>query len=389
MHWTTAYAPQLCQHDIFLMAAFHRHGYHKKDLRKLNFCRHWLGVHTLNNICMFDGLFIDPDIWAGKRSFNFQAPLSQQPDCRGPSFWTLWIEAIQRAFTLPNSRTLRQPLSSWLPKLSTTTEWLYEAALDWLLHQQASYWQVWIPHTRRQLRHSIRRYKPSDLVLTTPEPSWQPTLVCHSWSSLVQVTGTATISDTVLPPHTSLWDSILQGHDSSIDALMVQDIELHSDLAATTAIEFLKQGLLCITSDSSYKSSLGTSAFCVRDPSGPVLISGSNDVPGQGQSAFWSELAGICGAVLLLQALCQTYAITSGAVTLGLDREGAINAIRNDYRPKPSQPSFDLVTHLKHTISSLPMQVHWQWIKGHQDRVIQHLTLWEIDNIQVNAISQN
>ena len=47
-----------------------------------------------------------------------------------------------------------------------------------------------------------------------------------------------------------------------------------------------------------------------------------------------------------------------------------------------------MLKHLHKSIAALPIQVHWKWIRGHQDRHKQTFTIWELDNIKVDTLAQ-
>ena len=190
---------------------------------------------TLGSICTFDGKQIDADIWDGKRSFNFQAPVSRQPARLGPSFWALWKEALYVTFTTPNSRTLRQPILSWCPNVRSCTKWFFESQSDQLLRNCNQHWQVWIPDSRRWLRRTTRRYKPSDLYLPMSDPRWQPALVHILNESHVLITGVADIAAVNTPDSTSLWEQILTDTDTSCDSWMTQDVIISSNQAPSIA----------------------------------------------------------------------------------------------------------------------------------------------------------
>ena len=143
-------------------------------------------------------------------------------------------------------------------------------------------------------------------------------------------------------PSTDQWASIItEISDDSID--LAHGIRL----GTATAI-----------SDGSYHDNYGTSCSILRGPNRNHRIITVNIIPGppDSQSAYRSELAGISGSLLIIQALCNQYKITQGSITLGLDGQSAINTVSGSQPLKPHQPDFDLLCNIQTKLNHSPLQ---------------------------------
>jgi hypothetical protein len=87
------------------------------------------------------------------------------------------------------------------------------------------------------------------------------------------------------------------------------------------------QGSAWAISDGSFKDEMGTSATVLYGIDKSKHIISVNDIPGnrEEQSAYRSELAGIEGALAIIESLCQVHGIQAGSITIGLDWEPALH----------------------------------------------------------------
>jgi hypothetical protein len=131
----------------------------------------------------------------------------------------------------------------------------------------------------------------------------------------------------------------------------------------------IKQGTATAVSDGSYKNNNGTSAFLLCAETVDNCIIGVNAVPGAPaeQSAYRSELAGVSGILLAIKILCKKFNITSGSVEIGLDGQQALEAAGGNWPLKVHQPDFDLLKDIRAKVKTLPVDITWHWIRGHQD----------------------
>ena len=94
-----------------------------------------------------------------------------------------------------------------------------------------------------------------------------------------------------------------------------------------------------------------------------------NWVPGTviDQSAYHSELAGVCGILACLSILVQRFDIETGGITIALDGESALIQAKGNWPLCISQPCFDTLQDIRTRIDLLPIKITWKWVEGHQD----------------------
>ena len=80
----------------------------------------------------------------------------------------------------------------------------------------------------------------------------------------------------------------------------------------------LSTGSCLLVCDGSLKDRVGTSAFVLCDAATQSRIIGVNIVPGplQDGDSYRCELAGLYGSVLLVNLLCQHFAIPTGSIDI-------------------------------------------------------------------------
>ena len=58
--------------------------------------------------------------------------------------------------------------------------------------------------------------------------------------------------------------------------------------------------------------------------------------------------------------------ITTGSITIALDGESALWQSKGDLPLRIDQPDFDYLQEIRYRVAALPIEVKWQWVKGHQ-----------------------
>lgn len=104
--------------DQCLMSVFASiKGLGRTRLRRLNYCRLYLGITFLSELVDASGCRLHPSFWTGDISARPGPPLHRYPRQALPdaSAWTFWRHAIRKCFCYPRSIILRQPLGLWLP----------------------------------------------------------------------------------------------------------------------------------------------------------------------------------------------------------------------------------------------------------------------------------
>lgn len=103
-----------------------------------------------------------------------------------------------------------------------------------------------------------------------------------------------------------------------------------------------------------------------------------------------SELAGITASLAVIEAICGFYDITQGKVIVGLDGQQAINNVQRK-RARIKYSDYDLIIFIKDQMKQLPVDVHFYWIKGHQDDLLawHHLDFYAQMNVKADRLAKS
>ena len=97
------------------------------------------------------------------------------------------------------------------------------------------------------------------------------------------------------------------------------------------------------------------------------------------------------GIVTVLEVLCSHFDLEQGKIEIGLDGESAIKKLQQPHLPSPKSPHFDLLLDCKKRLESLPIQVKFRWIEGHQDdkgKPVGRLDWWALQNVRMDAAAK-
>jgi hypothetical protein len=206
----------------------------------------------------------------------------------------------------------------------------------------------------------------------------------------MQITGLGEFADALPEPAhpTTVEEALLLRSRGDRWAVDVLD---NNDNGLSVAKAILK-GTARAISDGSFKDQLGTSSTVIYGEEEHNRMISVNTVPGhsQEQSAYQSELAGIEGALAILESVCKVHDLQHCAATIGLDGNQALIEASGDWPLCPSRADFDKLTNIWAKIKRLPIKIHWRWTKGHQDDGVSYDNLddWAKANVLVNNIAK-
>jgi hypothetical protein len=155
----------------------------------------------------------------------------------------------------------------------------------------------------------------------------------------------------------------------------------------------LRMGRTIAAADGSFKDRRGTLGFAlVHEPSGQ-RINGANQVPGEAtdQAAYWSELAGIYGTLILVQMLCRIHGIEAGHLIIACDNLAAgQKGIEWEYPPKPPDDHFDMLAAIHSLRNVLPITTEFRHVEAHQREKhrTRSLDKWAIWNDEMDALAK-
>jgi hypothetical protein len=114
-------------------------------------------------------------------------------------------------------------------------------------------------------------------------------------------------------------------------------------------------------------------------------IIGLNTVPrhSDNQGAYRSELAGLCGIVLVVKTLCSWVDISEGAIEIGCDSLSALNKAFDAWPLEPADPHFAMLN------AQSPISWKICHVAGYQDDdASAKLDFWAQQNIQMDNLSK-
>ena len=257
-------------------------------------------------------------------------------------------------------------------------------------------WSIWQATRRR--RHSEGEYKPALIENQTKlPPNCAIAEVSTEDRSNSRVRVLHLEEAHVEPPEdgnqhhraTTLAEQLQQVHPSLQWA--IEDISLPADNGEEIANAILTGGGRCM-SDGSLKDDFGTSAFTVLLKNVKNRYEGQNRVPGEDdeQSSYRSELCGILGNMILMNAICSIHGIDEPCeMTVGSDSESALWNAFGDIDVSTKMASPDIVAAIREQIRASPLKWKSKWVKGHQDQKgkITVLDEWATANVRCDELA--
>jgi len=141
----------------------------------------------------------------------------------------------------------------------------------------------------------------------------------------------------------------------------------------------------CIpVSDGSYKDNRGTAFWIMEGSDSEFRLQSPLNIPGHhsDQTAYRSELGGLCAIVTMVSVLCQHYSITKGSVEIACNSLSTLNRITEDHHViRPNTPQFDLLEATRAVMTECSIDWKHRHVKGHQDNLYGPLERWATLNV--------
>ena len=172
----------------------------------------------------------------------------------------------------------------------------------------------------------------------------------------------------------------------------IKDIQLPADNGSAIA-EAIQTGNGKCMSDGSLNEDFGTSAFVALTKNKEDSYEGKNCVPGEDdeQSSYRSELCGILGNAIVMNAICQLHHVTEPCeMIVGCDNEAALWNAYGETELSAQMASVDIVAAIREQTRMSPLRWIAKWVKGHQDSEqtdIPILDEWAHANIRCDALA--
>jgi hypothetical protein len=374
----------LRQGDQILMDAFLSLGWKAPRLRLLNYCRLFLRVESLSEICNPEGTMILATAWQGK-SLPTRSTLLW-PNQGRPSNWTTWRQALAELFLHdpsckyrnPRQLALRSRLGRWQPHHSKFRIWpAYQASIFLYIRSGPSY----LAYPDNLEGRLPQRVFSSEARGRYHDPHTLDGAVPSSAGPKRRNRYTATAPVGFFRPEDQGPD-----HPTTFPRFMAQlvpwDLFLFPFYQSSGPIHDLKTYLenpdspgLFIAHDGG-AADRGSFGWCIASPF-HIFWEGSGRTQGRKPGSFRAESYGMLAALRFL-----LHYITFWRVTLArpdqvhneyTDSKSLIQRLHSSsdrfyHSPKACVASeYDIEVAILKTLATLPLVTHLHHVKGHQD----------------------
>ena len=345
--------------------------YTDEDLSSLNRCRIYLQVQNISEIANGDGTSIsycaknhirDPD-----RKSNYK--WSNQP-FPNKNDWSVWDDALLHIWSQSENLLIVPPLGPWIQAYSFQSSWKYSIAAQCLYYKvsSTSYNVYKKSHTKTRNKNAYE-FEYSTSILPN---DCQQTIVNRTIPS-------RPILESIIPNNEYI-DEIEQDIQYHTNIFMNQ-IRLPPENIEDLIQNIINKTAIAVTDASvSPYTSVGASSFVITSADLQTSCNGCHRVP-QGSApmdSYRAEMYGIYAILVCLQCLVQQHKITEGGILIACDNKASlINSLAYSTRAPISSGSYDILWAIQKLCKSLPLQISYQHVKGHQDTAGKRLTLLE------------
>ena len=410
----------LRQSDKILMNEFTTLNLKPKQLKILNYCRLYLQVECLSEICSLDGSHILPAAWNGLRlpsRSRLHWPIQTRPRT-----WSLWKNSLARLF-LRNPLPPRQPRPADLALSAALGAWYHH-------HSEFRKWPSYATHAHLFLLQHDDRYRilPRDILPTDrrwlsfrrqtpvrfsnhPPPDVAPSPIIKEMHSHFR---TPELRDSVLAysfpvsptdanPRSFLnlssylqtlpeWERLLLSHYTSNPA---SHLSLSQFLSSPDPVS-----TLYLVSDGSSCEPRGSFGWALADSTSNLFFSGHGNACGWSPSSFRSEAYGALAVFRFLTRYLQYHALSversAIQVKFYCDNQGLIQTLHRTFFEPELYPKdmiradYDVIITILRTIQALPFSISFHHVKGHQDSTPNRTLSWEATlNVLCDRLANN
>jgi hypothetical protein len=372
------------ENDKFLMEviANQDNQFSNNDLTHINRCRLYMQVVTLADITNGNGALILEGTLKGT-CMQHHKPYYKWPRQSRPSApsWRIWRKAIKHCF-MRNIRMHLVPgmqLGLWTDGLDSDWEWFYVRQTQRIFQRTGNGWKVYRRQGRGRMG-SCASFTYLSEAFSKPRQAVRCTVYRDARRQLrIQGSGR---------------EGVIRSWNTKTRQSILDQNEIRGEI--DDVIQAIQQGTARAVSDGSYVESegIGAAGWIVEGTREGNQIRGQQETPGSAasQCSHRSEMWGMVGIILTVNAICKEYNITRGAVTAKCDGEGTINCVKY-FHPitKNSRKHFDLILALKTAIEVSPIKWQFLHLKGHQDRYISYsqLNRWAQLNVLADTMAKN
>ena len=356
------------------------------QLHAINKCRKFLQACTLSDLCNGNGTEILTTAYECTRrtpntsSSAYKWPMKYaKPNQTDIDYWKAYLNT----FTT-RRRKLRKNLGNWKSEASKWHDWRYHPGYERLYKRETSnQWTVWTIYGNRSGNRK-RQFQQTNLIPETSEIQGANTIphVTMQRSGRVKCDGFRPIEAKQSNGMTLL--QTFKSHGWAIADITILDIEqIITDIVNHNGN---------IIADGSHRSLKSTSAFIIFHQE-EDLLKGGNYVPGPGddQSGYRGELAGILGGMIVVNDICDHHNITEGTVTIACDNDKALDAAFDTEAEVPCTRScFDIIRMIHYQMRRSNIKWKKQRVQGHQDKKKKYedLDMWGKANVRADKLAK-
>ena len=382
----------MAEHSIFATLEKHNHIEHQRandsffmdhiiasnqfanfELEKINYCRLYLNVCLLSDMCTACGNKLRQEIYLGiPKLMHSRFPtnlIQERPQHR--TTWTIWRRACRLIIHTPQTLKLLDPLGPWIRQH-------HNLRFNWYLHSSSSgniYRQQgdqWCLHTQHP--HWKYRYNsPGMPISDSPPDDAYPIDITKDSATTIR----AIIQSSLALPVPERLPNSPTGVtiDNHIEELLLSHTQFLSSYSLNRMIDqwTTTSSTFTAASDGSVKPSSGSYGWIVSASKTKKLITGKGRVFGFPITSFRAEAFGIGSILLFLSKAFSISAPVTSQLNIVCDNKALVDVIEK--KMNQQYPTFanstldsdwDILQYILSHLRTLPF-VSIGWIKGHQD----------------------
>ena len=356
---------------------------------QFNTCRCAKQVYYLSDITTGDGTRILPAYIRPNNRTNTPPRASKWdwPQTKPTANdWTVWESTLRAIFPQLGIPPDLRP-KGWIGEPHLHMPWFYDPVRDLVWEHSPTQWTQYEPiHLRGGRTHYTRRGHQQE----RPNTPLTRTATITTGTNRVAITGFTDPPPTQLPPQS------LENHIATLGKCgwPIQTAWFpHQGLHIAQAI---KDGTAIGVSDGSYQPNkarhLASAGWIILDlnthqqTGGVVRVSGTK----RETNAYRAELQGLHAMLLAVHTLCKFHQIAQGSIILGLDNEKGVDKSKDTFLdPTSNTRHVDLIRAIRRIIAQLPITVHLEHVRGHQDeKANRPLTPLESLNVAADTMAK-
>ena len=373
----TPFIPTLQRrHDIFFMDAVLRSGqFTPGAVKRINYCRLYLRVITLADICNANGTRITKAAYQGDSSaiINNSDWYHIHQVYPGSRAWAQWRRACRLFCNTATDLALKEPMEEWtVDRNHLRRQWPFWHVPGTNIVYKRQVAGTYSVH--RRMRHDFDN-EPIDQGVDLPTRA-VPVDGKLRPSGVIQIQ--AGYNQWAIPPLPAPPSTSIKDHIASL-ALWERVLLRGFDFLAPKIMVFhkLTDSPLLIASDGSYQSGKASFGWIISDADGNRLISCSGPCFGASLNSYRAEGYGILSVVRFLYHLRHQFQIDMKPCTIYCDNQAMVARasaipihLNEQYPNRTLEPEWDIINQIWRTNSTIPegQAVSIRHIKGHQDQ---------------------